>query len=118
VFGVTGTGRVSSGALEILELLPHDYVSPPDLENYLKNAENSPNNTKKIVICQFEGKHLFELREDPNENGTEFDKTHFYANPHLYRSRFAEKYMNNITFLVHGIYFEPKYPRIMTISDL
>lgn len=47
-----------------------------------------------------------------------FDKSHFYANPHLYRSVFAERYLKHITFLIHGIYYEPKYPRILTTNDL
>lgn len=55
VFGVTGTGRVSSGALEILKLLPHDYVSPRDLQDYLSKIKDSPTSqsttTKRIVIC-------------------------------------------------------------------
>ena len=41
VFGVTGTGRVSSGVLEILELLPHHYVSPPELHHYLNSIKDS-----------------------------------------------------------------------------
>jgi alpha-aminoadipic semialdehyde synthase len=34
VFGVTGTGRVAQGIIEVLEQLPHVKVDPDDLENY------------------------------------------------------------------------------------
>ena len=44
VFGVTGTGRVAQGIMEVLEQLPHVKVDPDDLENY-KSTDN-----KKIVI--------------------------------------------------------------------
>jgi alpha-aminoadipic semialdehyde synthase len=117
VFGVTGSGRVSSGALEILELLPHHYVSPPELCNYLNSIKDSHQNSQRIIICQFEVKHLFELK-DQGTGSQEFDKADFYANPHMYRSVFAERYLKHITFLIHGIYYEAKYPRILTIDEL
>lgn len=53
VFGVTGTGRVSSGVIEILEQLPHDYVTPKDLDQYIKDNTGKPEFARKIVICQF-----------------------------------------------------------------
>lgn len=64
VFGITGTGRVSSGVLEILELIPHNYVSPPELQSYLEKMKDSNENSKKIIICQFESQHLFELKDN------------------------------------------------------
>ena len=60
---------------------------------------------------------MYELK-DQQGSSQEFDKAHFYANPHLYRSIFAEQYLNDITFLVHGIYYEAKYPRILTNNEL
>lgn len=33
VFGVTGTGRVAQGILEVLEQLPHVKVDPDELKN-------------------------------------------------------------------------------------
>ena len=51
VFGITGTGRVSQGVVEILEQLPHDYVSPSNLDKYIQENSGKPDFSKKIVIC-------------------------------------------------------------------
>jgi hypothetical protein len=53
VFAVTGTGRVSQGILEVLELLPHDKVDPDDLESYLEGKKEDKSAGKKIVISVF-----------------------------------------------------------------
>ena len=44
VFGVTGTGRVAQGSIEVLEQLPHVKVPPSELREYLANPENANNN--------------------------------------------------------------------------
>jgi hypothetical protein len=49
VFGVTGTGRVSQGILEVLELLPHIKLDP----DQLKDIPNMGLDNKKIIIAQF-----------------------------------------------------------------
>jgi len=50
VFGVTGTGRVAQGILEVIEQLPHIKVDPDELKNLSKilGIDN-----KKIIISQF-----------------------------------------------------------------
>lgn len=47
VFGVTGTGRVAQGILEVLEQLPHVKVDPDELKD-LSQYDN-----KKIIITVF-----------------------------------------------------------------
>mmetsp|Transcript_48301 Transcript_48301/g.35476 ORF Transcript_48301/g.35476 Transcript_48301/m.35476 type:complete len:314 (+) Transcript_48301:692-1633(+) len=49
--------------------------------------------------------------------GKAFDKADYYANPSQYVSKFKD-YLPHINFLVHGIYWETKYPRVLTIDDL
>ena len=51
VFGVTGTGRVGEGILEVLKMLPHEFVAPNDLEKYLEDNKDNKERGKKIVIC-------------------------------------------------------------------
>lgn len=66
MFGVTGTGRVSQGILEILKRLPHIFVEPDNLKNYLEETKNDPKRTKKIVISVFASKFLVK-RKDGSE---------------------------------------------------
>ena len=42
VFGITGYGRTAKGALEILELLPFEYVKPENLEKLINSAKKNP----------------------------------------------------------------------------
>lgn len=106
VFAVTGTGRVAHGILEVLEQLPHEKVDPDDLKN-LKSTD-----TRKIIISNFEAKHLVR-----HKDGKPFDKKDYYANPNEYEAKFYE-YLPYVTWLINGIYWEAKYPRILTIDEL
>ena len=47
VFGVTGTGRVSQGIMEVLQQLPHVLVDPDQLKN-LSTLDGIDN--KRIII--------------------------------------------------------------------
>lgn len=42
VFGITGYGRTAKGAIEILELLPFEYVKPEDLPKLMESASKNP----------------------------------------------------------------------------
>lgn len=108
VFAITGTGRVAHGILEVLEQLPHEKVDPDDL----KNLKTGNEDTKKIIITNFSSQHLVRHKE-----GKPFDKKDYYANPNDYESKFYE-YLPYIHFLINGIYWEAKYPRILTIDEL
>jgi hypothetical protein len=81
---------------------------------YIKN-ENDPKFNKSIIISQFTAKDLVRLKEDGDEDI--FDKAHYYKNPHLYESKFYE-FLPMISFLINGIYWEPKFPRVLTSSEL
>jgi hypothetical protein len=114
VFAVTGTGRVAQGILEVLEMLPHVKVTPDDLPKYLEENKDNKAHTKKVVITTYAAKDLVRLKEP---NGQPFDKAHYYKNPNLYTSKFHE-HLPYISFLVNGIYWEPKYPRVLTSKEL
>lgn len=65
VFAVTGTGRVASGILKILQLLPHKMVEPDDLSSYLEQIKDSKDRNKSVIISQFQAKDLVRLKENP-----------------------------------------------------
>lgn len=60
VYGVTGTGRVATGALEVLKKLPHEFVNPSDLGSLVTNAETA---CDRIYICHLKTQDLF-VRKD------------------------------------------------------
>lgn len=50
--------------------------------------------------------------------GATFDREHYYENPHLYRPMFHERVLPNITVLVNGIYWDHRFPRLLTAEQL
>ena len=109
VIGVTGTGRCASGSLEVLEQLPHVKVEPKDLKKFL--SENKGMN-KKIVISQFTSKDVA-VKTD----GGAFEKAEYYKHPEHFVGCF-EDYLDCVHFLVNDIYWEEKYPRLITMEGL
>ncbi|HXK49741.1 MAG TPA: bifunctional lysine ketoglutarate reductase /saccharopine dehydrogenase family protein [Clostridiales bacterium] len=104
VVGFTGYGNVSKGAQEILDILPHEEITPEELHD-LKNSDYS---TKKIYKVIFKEEHLSEHKENKH-----FDLQHYYKNPGEYRSIF-DQYIPEMSILMNCMYWSPEYPRIVT----
>ncbi len=106
VIGIAGYGNVSKGAQEILDLLPIREVPPADV--LAGRLENDPRAVYKVVFKE----------EDtvlPLVDGKPFELKEYYEHPERYRAGF-ERYLPHLTALVNCIYWEPKYPRLMTVE--
>lgn len=112
IFTVTGTGRVASGIVDVLKTMPHEFVAPDKIKEV---AENEQADLNKIYILHLGTKDLVALKSRADKP---FDKQDYYKNPHMYESVFAERYLPYTSFLVNGVYWEPKYPRVLTIEEL
>lgn len=116
LFGFAGYGNVSSGAQEIFDLLPHRVLKPEDLEcpDCWQTLEAAPLRKRSRVLYKvvFREEHMVQRRD-----GGEFSLQEYYAHPELYRSKFAV-YVPLMTVLVNGIYWEKKYPRLVTLKQL
>ena len=108
VVGFTGYGNVSKGAQEILDILPHEEISPEELHD-LKNTDYS---TKKIYKVIFKEEHLSEHNEK-----RPFELQHYYNNPSEYKSVF-EQFIPEMSILMNCMYWSPEYPRIVTKNYL
>lgn len=102
----TGYGNVSQGAQEILGLLPVKEISPEKLL-YLKRRSRLPDNLIYKII--FKEEHLVE----PINENEEFDLHEYYASPEKFKSSF-EKYIPHIDMLINCIYWDSRYPRLVT----
>ena len=109
VVGFAGYGNVSRGAQEIFDLLPFQEVAPMDL-SVLFEREPNAHTLYKVV---FKEEHMVE----PIDPEGSFDLQDYYNHPERYRSRFSS-YVPYLTVLVNGIYWEPKYPRLVTKAFL
>lgn len=81
-------------------------VLPKDLKAYCEDKANHDN--KKIVISVFSSEYLSRHRD-----GKAFDKALYYSNPEEFEGYFSE-YLPYVSWLVHGIYWEAKFPRVLT----
>ena len=105
--GITGYGNVSKGAQEILDLLPITDISPADLL-----AGNLPDPVDRTIL-----KVVFKEQDTvlPLVEGAAFDLQEYYDHPERYRAAF-ERYLPHLTSLVNCIYWEPKYPLLVTVE--
>lgn len=104
--GFTGYGNVSVGAQEIAALLPIKEISPRELLE-LKERKNLPNNVLyKVVFKEWD----LSKSKDGNQP---FDLQDYYSNPQDYESDF-EQYIPDLTILMNCMYWDDRYPRIVT----
>jgi alpha-aminoadipic semialdehyde synthase len=104
VVGFAGYGNVSRGAQEILDLLPVKEIEPRELETINENFSN-----KVIYKVVFKEEDIVE----PINSQSVFNLQEYYNNPHLYRPVFP-KYIQYLSILMNCIYWEEKYPRLIT----
>jgi alpha-aminoadipic semialdehyde synthase len=108
VIGLAGNGNVSRGAQAVLDALPIEDLTPEALlQTDLQGL--SANKVYRTVIQEAE-------MVRPVEAGRTFDLKDYYARPEGYTGRFAD-YLDRLSVLVNGIYWEARYPRLITKAD-
>lgn len=110
VCGFAGYGNVFRGANEIIELLPVREIEPQDVASVAQGSDYARDVLYKVV---FKERHTVE----PRSQGSEFELQDYYQHPERYRSRFRN-YLPHLTLLVNCVYWEAKYPRLVTKADL
>jgi len=103
VVGFAGYGNVSSGAQEILSLFPVKEIKPSEL---LTLQDEDTNTLYKVI---FKEEHLVKPVSDDHE----FELYDYYDHPEKYESQFSQ-YVPHLTVLMNCIYWEAKYPRLIT----
>ena len=111
VFVFTGTGNVSRGAQEIFQLLPHEYVSSAQLADIVRNAAGKEGVYRnKLIGCVVNASDFF-LKPDGSRIT---DLSAFYSNPNGSSSIFHEALAPYATVIVNGIYWDERFPRLLT----
>ncbi|MFQ5491275.1 MAG: bifunctional lysine ketoglutarate reductase /saccharopine dehydrogenase family protein [Phycisphaerae bacterium] len=106
VCGFAGYGNVSQGAQEVFDLLKPETIAP----DALLNLEAGARGCYKVV---FHEEHLVR-RVD---GSAPFELSEYYDHPDRYQGCFGP-YLKHLTLLVNCIYWEPKYPRLVTRADI
>jgi len=102
--GVAGYGNVARGCREVLDCLPCQWIEPADLAAAAIRRPDAP-----VIRC-------VELREEHMVRpaaGQAFDLAEYYAHPDRYQGVFAA-HLDHLDVLMNTIYWEPRYPRLVT----
>ncbi|MBK7763953.1 MAG: alanine dehydrogenase [Bacteroidetes bacterium] len=100
---VTGSGRVSTGVLDILNYLDIAEVSTDD---FLQKQFTYP------VFTHLKGRDLYMNKTDGS-----YDRDDFHANPSNYTCRFLP-YAAVSNILMNGVYWDKNIPRLFELSDM
>jgi alanine dehydrogenase len=118
VCGFAGYGNVSQGAQEVYDLLPMRCITPEEL----RDVRATPYDCYKVV---FREEHMVERLAEKSarvhrksaRTARPFQLQDYYKHPEKYRSRFFP-YVPHLTLLVNGIYWDARYPRLVTRTQL
>jgi hypothetical protein len=107
VCGFAGYGNVSQGAQEIFDLLPHEEIAPAQLPDLPAGVGD-----RLFKVVFREEDCVATLASD-----AAFDLADYFARgSQAYRGVFAP-YAEHLTLLVNCIYWDERYPRLLTLED-
>jgi saccharopine dehydrogenase (NAD+, L-lysine-forming) len=106
ICGVAGYGNVARGVWEILDLLPIVEIEPREVASVGNSPDYATNAIYKVV---FKEEHTVE----PVSPDIRFELQDYYDHPEKYRGTF-ERYVPYLTMIVNCVYWEEKYPRLVT----
>ncbi|MBN1425048.1 hypothetical protein JXA88_10880 [Candidatus Fermentibacteria bacterium] len=109
VIGFAGYGNVSTGAQEMLACFPVEELAPAELARLIR-TRGARDRIYKVV---FREEHLVE----PVDASHSFELNDYFGHPENYRSVFAN-YWTSLTVLLNGIYWDSRYPRLITKDQL
>ena len=104
IVGYAGYGNVSKGAQEVLDILPSKEIYPDEIKKVCENPSN-----RLIYKVIFKEEDMVE----PISPEDRFELQDYYKYPEKYKSIF-ERYMPDLTILMNCIYWESRYPRLIT----
>ena len=106
VIGITGYGNVSKGAQYMANFLPIKEITPAELLTLEQSGDYSDKLIYKVVFKE-------EDLSAPKDESKGFDLKHYYDHPEEYKNQF-EKYAPYITVLMNCMYWNDRYPRLLT----
>ncbi len=109
VIGVAGYGNVSRGAQEILDVLPVEEVEPTQIIHHIKTMKDPAHTIVKTVFRE-------EDMVRPRKRKP-FGLYDYYEHPENYEGIF-DSYLPLMTVLVNCVYWDEKYPRLLTKAQV
>ena len=106
IIGITGYGNVSKGAQEIANLLPTEAISPAEL---LQKSKANSFLLDRVYTVIFKEADL----STPIDKEAAFELQDYYQHPEKYKNQF-EQYIPHLSILMNCMYWDDRYPRIVT----
>jgi len=106
ICGFAGYGNVSKGAQEIYGLLPVEELSPAELNSFVQKKQYTNKKVYKVVFRE-------EDIAAPRDGVSPFNLNDYYQHPEKYVAKF-ENYVPCLTMLINAIYWDKRYPRLVT----
>ena len=106
IFGFAGYGNVSKGAQEIFNILPHEEIAPAKLAEMAKSGKLSRHKVYKVVFYEKD-------MVVPVKPGDAFELQDYFGHPEKYKGVF-DQYLPHLNVLVNCIYWDNRYPRLVT----
>lgn len=100
---VTGTGKVSKGAIKVLQDAGIREVSP---DHFLNTSAS-----EEAIFTHLRSNELYAKKDGS------FDKEEFYKNPEEYENAF-QPYLQRTDILINGIFWNEKIPRLFELADV
>ena len=100
---VTGSGRVATGIIEIMNLLE---IKEVEQDEYIEKKFSYP------VFVQLKGSNLYQHKINKNYN-----RVDFHTNPQNYVCTFTD-YLPYTDILMNGIYWEKNIPPLFELKDI
>jgi saccharopine dehydrogenase (NAD+, L-lysine-forming) len=114
ICGIAGYGNVARGVWEVLDLLSIVEIEPKEVASLAEGSDYKANVIYKVVFKEEHTVEPISPGDRPSAgSGHRFELQDFYAHPEKYRGKF-ESYVPYLTLIVNCIYWEEKYPRLVT----
>ncbi|MGE0087379.1 MAG: bifunctional lysine ketoglutarate reductase /saccharopine dehydrogenase family protein [Desulfococcaceae bacterium] len=107
IIGLSGYGNVSKGAQEILDLLPVKETEPDKVAEVSGNTNLSDRQIYKVI---FRKEHC----AGPKDKSTVFNDQEYYRYGKEKYENVFWRYAGHLNLLVNGIYWDSRYPRLLT----
>jgi len=114
VITLTGRGSVAQGIKQVLSELPLKNITVDELPGlWARRGHETEEERKYIYFLNVSAKDWCQRKLVGG-----FDAQEYYAHPELYESTFAEKILPYCRVIYNAIYWEPKYPRLITTEQI
>eukprot|EP00980_Cylindrotheca_fusiformis_P026643 scaffold16770_cov113-Cylindrotheca_fusiformis.AAC.1 len=109
-----GRGNVSTGVHEILDLIPHEVVQVRDLPSLAPARHHI-----HVVAPEYEDLYHPIIKSSGHDDDAEFfDRDDFLKHPLDYSCTFSDRIAPYIQVLMNGIYWDDRFPRLLTRDDM